>query len=319
MTDSVYISVINHILIQEDLGEGVYIIPNHKNHNFPSIKLTNNQDVIKSLVTPNLKPLIGQLEYENFFKPNTLIVYSKSQFDETKTNSIDYLDLNFYLIRIFFLCLWLVKDNSIDFDLGFLYYSDAKSGFTTSSNIFSSSNFTCHGNRELITFSTEEIKNATNTLQENIIIEKQSHKIGNLNGFGRVGIAIYFIQHARSCSDLGLKMTSYCSSLETLFSNDNTELSHKLAERVAHFLSQKKEKRIDIFKQMKKAYDFRSKVIHGTIFKSEQEKEIECLIIEIDSICREIIKYAIEKNDMENVFIWPNEKHEKYFLELIMS
>lgn len=175
------------------------------------------------------------------------------------------------------------------------------------------------GNNQIVDFSIEELKLASLFIKENIVIDNSKRKTANTSKHSRITIANYFIQNARSCNDLGLKMTSYCSALETLFSNDSTELSHKLAERVAHFLSTNKAERIVIFKFIKKAYDIRSKIVHGATIKDNHIDGLESLLIEMDNTCRKIINYAFSKSDKENVFGWSNEKHEEYFLDLIMT
>jgi len=319
MTKSVFICVLNHISTNSDLELGVVINPNQDNPNYPSIKITNNKVKITSLLNSQLEKLIGLIEFRNISETDSIIAYSESEFDESHVTSIQHLDLHLYLLKMYFFCLWTVKDNSTDFDLGFLYFQNEKNEFEASSNFISSANFTCSGLRKQIIFTIEELAEASIFLQKNIIIETKKAKVASSNKYNRITIANYFIQHARSCNDLGLKMTSYCSALETLFSNDSTELSHKLSERIAHFLSQDKKDRIELFKIIKKCYDFRSKVIHGDTLKSGKVDELDQLIVEVDKVCRDIMKFSFEKPFEENVFVWSKEKHEEYFLELIMS
>jgi len=319
MTNCVFICVINNIVVQQKFANDVEIIANEQNQNYPIIRLTNNKDVIIKFLSPELEQLIGLIEFRHIQENETLVAFSEGKFDETKDNSLAYLNLHLSLLKMYFTCLWMIKDNSVDFDLGFLYFRNIRNEIEVSSNIFSASNFSCQGNSKLVSFSVAELKQASEFLKESIVIESDKLKSANSYKYGRITISNYFIQHARSCSDLGLKMTSYCSSLETLFSNDNTELSHKLAERVAHFLSVDKIKRINLFKLMKKAYEVRSKVVHGGTFKPEKIKEIETLIIEVDKICRQIMIYAFTRPDPDNIFNWSNENHEAYFLDLIMT
>lgn len=319
MTKSIFLCVLNHISTNNDLESGVEINPNQDNPNFPVIKITNNKDVIARFLNPQLEKWIGLLEFRNIQETETLIAYAESEFDESKVTSIQHLDLHLYLLKMYFFCLWTVKDNSADFDLGFLYFENKREEFQASSNVVSTGNYTCSGLREQVVFTAKELVEASTFLKMNVIIRTQKAKVANSNQYNRITIANYFLQHARSCNDLGLKMTSYCSALETLFSNDSTELSHKLSERIAHFLQQDKMDRIELFRNIKKCYEFRSKVIHGDTLKSGKVEELDSLIVKVDNVCRDIMKFSFEKPIEENVFNWTKEKHEEYFLELIMT
>ncbi len=319
MTKSVYISAINHISVLQDLGEGIELIAKSSSRIYPVVKLTNNRSVIEKLLSPELEKLIGLIEYRYLSTPGILVAYSESGFDESVANSLQHLDLHLILLKMYFYCLWVVKDNSIDFDLSFLCFRNKYNDFEVSSNVFSSSSFTSLGERAMVEFSVGELKEACALLKNNITIEENKSKTGNASQYSRVAIACYFIQHARSSADLGLKMTSYCSALETLFSNDSTELSHKLAERVAHFLSKDKGERIALFRMIKKAYEVRSKVVHGSTFKDGKIKEIESLIVEVDSVCRKISLFTLNTPEVNNPFEWTNERHEEYFLDIIMA
>lgn len=102
MTDSTFLATINHITIKTDIGDGLEINANKGNSNFPTIKLTNNKDVIKKLLNPKLERLIGLIEFENFMTPNLLVAYSQSQFEEKQLNSLQHLDLNLILMKMYF-------------------------------------------------------------------------------------------------------------------------------------------------------------------------------------------------------------------------
>ena len=56
----------------------------------------------------------------------------------------------------------------------------------------------------------------------------------------------------------------YIAALETLFSKDGSELSHKVAERVAFYLGGIKNEKMYTYRKVKGAYDVRSKYIHGS-------------------------------------------------------
>ncbi|WHX39759.1 hypothetical protein QNH36_19220 [Mesobacillus sp. AQ2] len=58
----------------------------------------------------------------------------------------------------------------------------------------------------------------------------------------RIGRSMAFIKIARGESVLPLKIFNYCTALECLFTNDNSEVSHQVAERAALLLGSNTEK-----------------------------------------------------------------------------
>jgi len=315
-----FICAINCIEIIEDLGIGIEIIPNKENENFPKIFLTNNKEIIRKQLISGTEKLIGLIEYRHLYNNAKLVAYSNSEFDENQTNSIQHLDIHLSILKIFFFSLWMVKDNSVDFDLGFLIFKNPEDELETSSNLFTSGCFNVLGKRELTEFTKDEVNQASIFLNENIKIEvSRAESTASVKKYSRVTIANYYIQHARSSNDIGLKFASYCSALETLFSNDSTELSHKLSERVSRFLKKTQGERIEIFKIIKQSYNIRSKVVHGESFKDGQVTEMEKVVVELDNICREIMDYSLKIEKETNVFYKNNEDMERYFLELIME
>lgn len=319
MIESTFISAINGIVIKEDLGSGIEIIPHEKNEGFPTILITNNREVIRQQLVGDVDKLIGLIEFQHLYYGTSLVAYSKGEFDENKINSIQHLDIHLTILKTFFFGLWMVKDNSVDFDLGFLIFKNLDNEQEASSNLVTSSCFNSHGRVSVTEFTKEELGYASTFLNENVEVVINKESTANAKKYSRVTIANYFIQHARSINDIGLKFTSYCSALETLFSNDSTELSHKLSERVSRFLRDTKEERVKTYKTIKQCYNIRSKVVHGGSFKEGQIKEMEEVVIDLDNICREIMVYSLLTEIETNIFYKSNEEMEKYFLELIME
>ena len=62
------------------------------------------------------------------------------------------------------------------------------------------------------------------------------------------------------------KLIDYMIAFESLYLKDNKELSYKLSIRVACFLGKDKNEKEQIFKEIKKAYNIRSKMVHGRTF-----------------------------------------------------
>jgi hypothetical protein len=319
MTQSIFIAALQGLTITEDLGDGLDIIPHNRNENFPKIKLTNNLSFIQKYSHADFTEEIGLIEHRNLFDLAPAVVFSEGHFDNEKITDIAFLNRHLDLLRIFFHCLWAVKDNAVDYELGFLFYASPL-GHGTASNQFTGANYNCTGTFANTEFSVQEINQATELLKKTFILEERRNPvIIKAPEVGKIAISNYFVQNARISSDLGIKIANYCSALETLFTNDITELSHKLAERVSLFLESEIEKRKDIFKVVKKAYDFRSKVVHGAMLDKKQLENFQTLTTKLDDICRRVVTYCYTTEDSDHVFMLSVDKQEEYFLNLIMS
>lgn len=58
---------------------------------------------------------------------------------------------------------------------------------------------------------------------------------------------------------------SMITAIEALLSTDNIGISHKIAERVASVLHKDSDERYKIYQRLKKIYDTRSKLVHGSV------------------------------------------------------
>lgn len=318
MTKSIFFCALKGIKVNEDLGQGICIVPNKKDEGFPKFYITNNQKVKERLFNQNTVTLIGLIEYNDILN-SSLIAYSADEFSEDSYSSLDFLNLHLKMLKVYFFCTWLVKDNSANFDLGFLSFENKKKEFEISSNYFYYHNFNSQGDILITEFSKNELLKAAAILKENTIVGIKVNITASGKKYGKISTSRHFVQFARACSDLGLKMTNYCSALETLFSNDNTELSHRLSERVSHFLGGNKSERVELYKTLKSSYNVRSKVVHGGLFKDGQLEDLTDLIVKMDDICRKVMTYCYSTSENENIFNFKNEKLEEYFINKILE
>lgn len=217
--------------------------------------------------------------------------------------------------------MWIIKDNAADFDVGFLQFINKKGEFEVSVNNMTSSNFNTEGTRSSTSFTIKELSNASEHLKDSIYIEYKSRpKFANVSSLNKISIANYFIQSALASKDLGIKAIGYCSALEALFSNgENTELSHKLSERISKFLESQAEQRKALYRIVKRVYDIRSKVVHGATYKPQKEDELAGLIKQADDICRRVMIYAFTTPEGENIFHKSREDLEEYFIDLVLN
>lgn len=303
--------------IIENLKDSITVIPHETNSEIPAINLTNNRRISTHLINKHLENFIGSIEY-SYLKRTPIIAFAQGEIDETKIDPHEYLGRFLHLLKMFFLCTWMVKDNSIDINYGYLYFITSKGNMHVFSNSMTSSIFNAKGEQIITDFDEKELIYASSLLKDNISIEhKHVPKFANAMFTDRTSMANYFVQSGRATHDLGIKNISYCSALETLFANgDTTELSHKLSERISKYLESDLEKRIVLYKNIKKIYDLRSKIVHGSIYKSNKVEELSNLVGISDEICRRILVLALSK---ETIFEKNKEELDQYFTELILK
>lgn len=191
--------------------------------------------------------------------------------------------------------MWLIKDNGAYVRDGHFYvpHEHLKIGIyekvsldgitSTSEGDLVSTNFT----KEEITFSKELIDDLYIDLSD----FDYDGKLPTLNPFGkkypRVPMARHFSSLARRKSNLALQIFYYCIALQCLFTNDKTEVSHKIAERAAYLIGKNGEERKEFYKNIINAYNYRSYLTHGNTIKENNEILMQMSKF-LDTILREI-------------------------------
>ncbi|WP_409276155.1 hypothetical protein V1499_11210 [Neobacillus sp. SCS-31] len=276
---------------------------------------------------------IGFLEANAF--ANSTYVYEVGEYNDLKKvfekpyYPTAYLNYLIRKVQIFLNALWLVKDNSVNLELGFLYIYSNNSPHLRGvhSNSGTSSPTNCYGEYEESVFTMDELELA---IKYNNIIQSENWDEKELSAGrlplrnpltkenGRVGRAFYFLMLARSESVLPLKIMNFCSILECLFTSDSSEVTHKVSERFARFMGKNLNERISYFKLVKDLYKIRSKAVHGQIVRETPEQMKE-LLKEIDNNIREIFVGYFTREEKYKVFNLNNEEYEKWFNELILK
>lgn len=105
------------------------------------------------------------------------------------------------------------------------------------------------------------------------------------------------------------------SALETLFSTDANELTHKLSERVSLF--KEYTPKIKTFKFLEITYDIRGKLIHDNVLHNKLRNKQD--FKKIDNILRLSLSKIIWDDDLRNLFDSKNEIIGKYSEELIFN
>ena len=108
------------------------------------------------------------------------------------------------------------------------------------------------------------------------------------------------------------------SQCKTFFTTGKTEISHKVAERLALYLGSDNEERMNYFKLTKKAYAVRSSYIHGQNLQKKLEiKNLSDLSNDMDQLIRKLMSKIIMLDS--EIFLKNETILNSYFDNLILS
>lgn len=276
------------------------------------------------------KEAFGHLEFTSF--KDSVYIYEIGDYKEIQQrlgSEVDEIQLVNFLLRkvqMFLNCLWLVKDNSITTEVGFLHIYDKHPELGIfSSNAISNFPSTSYGEYKSTEFDVSELDQAISYYSEFSFDFRSSHVdiIAQLEnpltkGSKRVDRAFYFLANARNTTALPIKALNYCSLLECLFTNDSGEITHKVSERFALFTGNDFEERKILFKLAKELYKIRSKATHGQPVGAQPE-QMRNLLIEIDDKIRGILLTSINKEEKSEVFNLQSESFDNWFLDLVLK
>ncbi|WP_148279784.1 HEPN domain-containing protein [Pseudomonas syringae] len=247
------------------------------------LTLTNDREKISILINDFHISQIGKLEY-NYLLSGRPVLYVERKLVAPQSMEEMLLD---FLREIQSFCgeMWLWRDNSINCQQAFALAVDVEALSVNCLPVFNSS---ATGEDVNITVKAEEF----HSLIDGRIVQFDSFKERTIpkqtslrKSMGRLNVGLYHLQAARNHRDLGFKIACYCSFFESLFSTDTAELSHQLSQRIAFFLHDDPEKRIELYKLTKKAYAVRSKAVHGDNLDSSVA-HLKNLAVHCDSLAR---------------------------------
>lgn len=113
--------------------------------------------------------------------------------------------------------------------------------------------------------------------------------------------------------NLPQKVTNYCTSFEALVSTSSTELAHQVSERVSILIGEDSSEAIDIYRNLKKAYSTRSKLVHGDQLTAGNDQ----YLIEAqncDQYLRRLLRLVLTKDDVAGALEENQEKVNDFFL-----
>ena len=94
--------------------------------------------------------------------------------------------------------------------------------------------------------------------------------------------------HSAYLGPIEERLVDQIIALESLYLGDPQELSYKLAMRTAYLLANTREARSEIFDNLKKAYNYRSKIIHGN--DPPTREQLRELVPRVEEYLRQSLK-----------------------------
>ncbi|MFE4571020.1 hypothetical protein [Paenibacillus chitinolyticus] len=315
-----FITIMHNMNLDIKLNKGIELAGGTRISNGPEVRI----EILDNLL---LRSTAGVHSINEFY--DTVYYYKKGNFPYINTH--DEMDVQgsmftFYFLREaqgFLTDLWQVKDNGIYIRDGFLiaYDNQIEDGRTFKASLTETFS-TSSGTRDLITFSKNEIQKAVQTFEPFILEELSEENFGGKNpsfnhfyknkGPQRMHKANYFTLAARNNIAPPMKILMYCTALECLFSTAKTEINHRIAERVAFMLGRSVEEKKDLFTFIKKAYDLRSTIVHGSSLKGNEEY-IAQISIRLDEILRQFLLGS------HDVFTKSDSEIDDFFVDLLFN
>lgn len=276
------------------------------------LRIGRGERLIDRLISSARQRRLGTLEVE--FLKRQPFVYSKDAW-LPEAELFDYLVRKINLVNQTIHWSWLLGDNAVNLDKAYALAKDQFGNDVIHSNFVAHVHTDARGNHRRQVVWDNEVINLVRMLNG----VGDPPKIGPDNvqagkpARNRLARALYFLSAARATSELGMKVTFYCSALEALFSTATSEISNQLAVRVSLFLTSDFQERIALFKRMKAAYSVRSKMIHGDIVKEDE------LLARISEECDDALRRALYRisNEPEcsEIFALSGEKLDSEFTE----
>jgi len=288
----------------------------------PGVRITNDPAVKAQLLTAEFAKYAGFIELSHLQNASNVVFGQFSEADMHGLTPDRFLLVILIWIEGLFESAWLVKDHAMHCEGAYLKArKEGKRGW--SSNFLMAGTTLADGQVTETNISLDELRlwserqeqvwsylAETDSMNTRFMMEK---------GYTRSGRALRFVSAARSARDLAFKIAQFCSALETLFSTDTAELSHKLSERAAFFLGPRGYDRLTVFRRVKKAYTVRSKLVHGDTLSPRQIEELPSIAVELDGYLRTILNAIFESDELKKIFDVHNEAVDEYFTQLLFA
>lgn len=308
---------------------------------FHNIKISNNPNkFIENFGNDDFIALVGMIQFHDYV--NSTHLYSIGVHDNISSGSTAerFLMVESLFYQLFIQCLWIVKDNSVNFEESFIEVTDnSEKKVSMYSRSF---HFTdASGKVNKVLFNLKELeeaetyfvyfkelvdKNVKNRADESIIHSQKFDEFFECYGLNsnRIDRFFYILHNARTENYLPARIAMYTIALEALVSTDEREVTHQTAERTALLMFNNDISKYKIYQFVKEMYRIRSSYIHGNkLSKSFKKKGLEYLIdssIEFDDLLRRLIRKILSDDSLQSLYIQDNtEELNNFFIRKILE
>lgn len=296
---------------------------------FPGLTLTTRFSRIERHLDPSFFEMIGKLDVSDLQKTNAILytMGDPKRLAEMKLTEDGFILRMGSYASLLLHCLWLIRDHSVFPGTGFVQKRLGEN-ILVYSNYLANNWTDASGQRSTTIFGPDELRQAGDFMRNSLHLAKHDFRLdpdsgfallGSQRGAKRLARALYFSSVARGQLDLGVKIVNYCTVLESLFSTDSAELSHKVAHRTAVFIGGTTENKIGTFTLVKKAYGTRSKVVHGASLGKDAAQQIRVISRELDDLVRKTLNKIFRSETIRIQFEASDEDMERYFLRESLS
>ncbi|MDD1959009.1 HEPN domain-containing protein [Pseudomonas sp. 39004] len=291
----------------------------------PGISIINDRQYIKEQLDLQFQTFAGRIECDHLLGADHIVACRPEEasiwegYEHSEPLLLTWLAWLSLLIED----SWLVKDNAIGCEMAHCNFRSNGKVFWTSNGLYSTIS-KANGEALLPTaFNADEIE-----LWRDVTLELRAHL--HEKGFSafqspvskdssRFDRFLSFMTSSRKVHHPSLKIAQVCSALESLFSTSTSELTHRLSERVAHFLGGSSQVMESRYQFMKKAYTIRSQVTHGSHIRASDIEASASISQGLQDICREIVFMVLRVPEKQDVVYGSNEQIEDYFRRQLFS
>lgn len=313
-----FVSAVHGLRISGRYGRGLRLSDRHY--------LTNEPAAAFGQLSAAFRESAGALETESLLRA-PVVVFSHSVHEEENFADKDaqsFIALELGVVQLFLLSLWLVKDNAVNLDTGFLERPFAGGhGMTLSSNTRAVRFTSASGEHRPVEFDPDELRRARDLFRTAFHSTPSTeatlpdHMLPS--DADRLARVLYYLQAARGAPDLGTKISFYVTCFEALFSTDSSELAHKLSERVAFFCQDLPAERLRAFRLAKLAYAIRSKTVHGDRLPKRLIAQAAEVSIECDGLLRATLNKILGSDDLRALFMGDNQPLEDHLTRMVFG
>jgi hypothetical protein len=251
---------------------------------------------------------LGTLE-GNFLNRSNIVMVPLKAVSADSVEAMDTLNEINALIKNFISNLWHFRDNSVNSDAGYLFVNNDGQPIIHK-NDMRLHFYNAHGQDVGTTsFNYKEIYSAALMASRSARHQMANARLAHLKptkrvkGDSRVDCFITWVIDARRQDDVLTRIATYVTALEALLSTSNAELSHQLSERVALLnpMADALPPR-DAFTEMKRAYGFRSKALHGATVQEKDQDSLLSTSRFLDQTCREFQLSILTSDEVRDHF-----------------